>query len=205
MKVVHFFFLLAAVFLCACQSNTSKSKVVSADSVHSDELNKGAFIQPGKSAGKISLGQDMPAVGNLLGEPDAGDAAMGKAWGIWYDKDSTAGERSEIAIYSSYADSTMMVKNVKQIRVTNDTFKTKEGLGTGSSLADFKAVYPDMEPRSEYLHTASGDTLRVYDSKSKGLATEIIRGTCTAITIHPSGVYANETYFTLDTNWKQIK
>lgn len=205
MKVLHVIHLLAAVSLSACQSDTSGSKAVSTDSLSSEGVEKGVFIKPGRSAGNIYLGEDMRAVADTLGKPDAGDAAMGKAWGIWYDKDSTGGTRNEIAIYSAYADSTMTGKDVKQIRVTDGKFKTKEGLGTGSNLSSFKAAYPDLELRSDYLNTSSGDTLRVYDSKSKGLSAEVIRDICSAVTIHSPGTYANETYFTIDTTWKQIK
>lgn len=205
MKVLHVILLLAAVSLLACQSNTSGSKTVSTDSLSNVDVNKIVLIQPGRSVGNISLGQDMQAVGDTLGKPDAGDAAMGKAWGIWYDKDSKGGSRNEIAIYSAYADSTMTGKDVKQIRIADGKFKTKEGLGIGSSLSSFKATYPDLELRSGYLNTLSGDTLRVYDSKLKGLSAEVIRDICSAITIHSPGTYANETYFTLGTTWTQIK
>ncbi|KQR71115.1 hypothetical protein [Pedobacter sp. Leaf176] len=73
----------------------------------------------------------MNKVSAKLGRPDDGDAAMGKAWGIWYSKDLTSGQRNEFAIYASYKDTSMRVRDVKQIRITSPEYKTQDGFTTG--------------------------------------------------------------------------
>lgn len=191
--------------MSACQSNSSDSKTIRPDTAKNSNPNKAELISPGKSIGNLFLGQDMTAVTSVLGEPDAGDAAMGKAWGIWYDKDSSDKEQTEISIYSAYKDSTMMSKDVKQIRTTADKFKTAEGIGVGNTLRHFKAAYPDIQLRSQYLVGSSGDTIKLYDSRSKGLSAEIVKDTIRALSIHVIDSYANESYFTFDPKTVKIK
>ncbi|MGV3704652.1 MAG: hypothetical protein ACO1NU_04670 [Arcticibacter sp.] len=146
----------------------------------------------------------MQLVSQALGKPDAGDAAMGKAWGIWYDTDSSDQQRTEIAIYSSYKDSSMMAHDVKQIRTTAKRFKTEAGLGVGSTYADFKNAYPDLALVAQYSNQSSKDTIKVYDSKQKGISVEFIENTSTAITVHETGKATNDTYFTYHPDLKKI-
>lgn len=204
MRLLHFSPLFLALSITACQSNSSASKVPLTDSTPISSVEQAVLIVPGKSLGNIQLGQDMQAVASILGEPDAGDAAMGKAWGIWYDKDSSARGKTELSIYSSYKDSTMMAKDVKQIRTTSKRFKTEEGIYVGCSLSNFKAAYPDVELRAQYAGTSSGDTIKLYDSRAQGIGAEFTNDSTRAITVHPSGTYTNETYFTFDSKLKKI-
>lgn len=168
-------------------------------------IDKEILIRPGKSVGNFSLGQDMQSVAKILGEPDAGDAAMGKAWGIWYDKGSKDSKNEEIAIYSAYSDSTMIAKAIKQIRVTSGKFKTTEGLGTGSNLSGFRSAYTDLKLTGRFLNIALGDTIMLYDSKSKGICIEAIRDISVAINVHPIGIDVNESYFTYDPKLKRMQ
>ncbi|RZL29787.1 MAG: hypothetical protein EOP00_37305 [Pedobacter sp.] len=140
----------------------------------------------------------------LLGRPDAGDAAMGKAWGIWYSKDSISGHRDELAIYSSYKDTSMRIKDVKQIRITSNRFKTQDGFTTGRSEADTKLKFPAMERISAYLNEQN-DTVTVYDAKGDGIGFEFLKGKSISLTIHPMNQAVNETYLTLHPEWKLIE
>lgn len=203
MKVIHLTALVFAALFTACQSDTPRSAAVQVDSSGSAAADTTSLIVAGKSLGRFRLKQDMQTVTTILGEPDAGDAAMGKAWGIWYEKDPSGGQKSEIAIYSSYKDSTMMDKDVKQIRTTARRFKTIEGLGIGSSVSDFKRAYPDLSLQAQYSYGTS-DTISLYDSESRGIAIELITDTCRAINVHPAGTPVNESYFTYDPALKKI-
>lgn len=174
MKSVYY---LAIVFfaLSSCQSNSSKDVVLNSDSLKYDHVEEKRLIIPGKSIGKFSIGQNVEEVDSILGTPDAGDAAMGKAWSIWYGKNSTSGKRNEIAIFSGYADSTMKWKAVKQIRVISSKFQTIEGLNNGNLLSSFEAKFPDFKQVATYVDTKLGDTILLYDSKENGIAVEFLR------------------------------
>jgi len=154
--------------------------------------------------GEISLGEDMAKIGVKLGRPDAGDAAMGKAWGIWYSKDSTSGQRNELAIYSSYRDTSMRVKDVKQIRITSAQFKTQDGFTTGRSVSETKLKFSDIEKISSYLNEQK-DTVTVYDSKRDGIGFEFLKGKSISLTVHPMNQSVNGTYLTLHPEWKRIE
>lgn len=203
MKITHLTALVLAALCTACQSDTPRSAAVQVDSSGSVAPDTASLIVAGKALGAFRLKQDMQTVTTILGEPDAGDAAMGKAWGIWYEKDPSGGQKSEIAIYSSYKDSTMMAKDVKQIRTTVRRFKTTEGLGIGSTLSDFMRAYPDLKLQARYSG-GSSDTISLYDSESRGIAVEFVTDTCRAINVHPAGTRVTESYFTYDPALKKI-
>lgn len=208
MKSTKIILLAISTSFFACQS--SQNSRHKNDSIASIESGPGKIVDgrfllvPGRSVGETSLGENMEDVGKRLGRPDGGDAAMGKAWSIWYSNDSTAGEPNELAIYSSYRDTSMRVRDVKQIRITSNKFKTQDGYGTGRSLYDTKLKFPAMEMLSSYL-TAKKDTVLVYDAKPDGIGFEFLKGKSIAITVHPENKSVNETYLTLHPEWKVIE
>lgn len=208
MKSRKIIFLSFIIGLTACQSaehsahqQDSTEYIISGKQKNVDSA---FLVVPGKSIGEISLEENMTEVGKKLGRPDAGDAAMGKAWGIWYSKDSTDGQKNELAVYSSYRDTSMMVKEVKQIRITSAQFKTQSGLTTGGPEADAKSKFPAMELVSSYLNQ-SKDTVTVYDSRQDGIGFEFLKGKSISITVHPVNQSVNGTYLTLHPEWKLIE
>ena len=196
------------ISFAACQS--SKNSQHKTDSIASIESGPGKIIDerflivPGRSVGDISLGEDMTKVSAKLGRPDDGDAAMGKAWGIWYSKDSTSGRRDELAVYSSYRDTSMSVKEVKQIRITSPKYKTQDGFTTGFSESDTRSKFPSLERISAYLNEQK-DTVVIYDAKTDGIGFEFLKGKSISITVHPKNQSVNGTYLTLHPEWKQIE
>lgn len=208
MKSIKFALLGLSMSVAACQSasktdqNTdSVSNLASAPTQSVDER---FLVVAGRSIGEIALGDDMEEVGKKLGRPNAGDAAMGKAWGIWYSDDSTANHRNEIAVYSSYRDTSMRVKDVKQIRITSNKFKTKDGLATGSTLEDAKLKFPTIEKLSAYLNEDK-DTVTVYDARKDGIGFEFLKGKSISLTVHQVNIPVNATYLTLHPEWKVIE
>jgi hypothetical protein len=209
MKNIKFALLGLSIGLVACQSanKTDHDKTDSASNptlAATQAVDERFLIVAGKSIGEIALGEDMEQVGKKLGRPNAGDAAMGKAWGIWYSNDSTAKHRNEIAIYSSYRDTSMLVKDVKQIRITSNKFKTQNGLTTGNTLEDTKSKFPAIEKLSAYLNEDK-DTVLVYDAKKDGIGFEFLKGKSISLTVHPVNIPVNATYLTLHPEWKLIE
>ncbi|WP_139298343.1 hypothetical protein [Pedobacter hartonius] len=163
------------------------------------------LIVAGKQVGKISLGQDMEEVFKLLGKPDEGDAAMGSALGIWYGKDTLTGKKDPVVIFSSYRDSNMVVKSVKQISVGAQGFQTAEGIRMGTRLSALLAAYPSLKKTETYLNSKDKtDTLRVYDSIAEGIAFDVQSDTCTAITVHVKNRAANAVYLPVHPDWKRL-
>ena len=206
MKLIKFALFGLTISLMACQSadNKQAGKVDSLVLVNTNKVVDERFlIIAGRSVGEISIGEDMEQVGKKLGRPNAGDAAMGKAWGIWFSNDSTGGHRNEIAVYSAYRDTSMRVKDVKQIRITSDQFKTKDGLTTGCTLNAMKSKFSDLVQVASYLNERN-DTVSVYDSKKSGIGFEFSQKKSVALTVHPIGKSVNDTYLTLHPEWKLI-
>ncbi|MCZ4244312.1 hypothetical protein [Pedobacter punctiformis] len=208
MKTLKFFVFGLSLGLAACQSSTNSNH--KADSIASIESGPGKIVDerflivPGISIGKISIGEDMQEVFKKTGNADDGDAAMGKAWGIWYGKVSKGDRKDELAIYSAYRDSNMVVKEVKQIRITSGLYKTQDGFGTGRTLNDTKMKFPAMEILSAYLNPDK-DTIFIYDSKPDGIGFEFVNKKSVALTVHPKQKSLNETYLTLHPEWKAVK
>jgi len=208
MKNIKLAFLGLTISLAACQfaNKNDQHKTDSVSNlkpVKTQAMDERFLIVAGKSIGEISLGENMEEVGEKLGRPDAGDAAMGKAWGIWYSNDSTGKHPNEIAVYSSYRDTSMLVKDVKQIRITANKFKTKDGLATGTTLEDTKKKFPAIEKLSSYLNEDK-DTVTVYDAKKDGIGFEFLKGKSISLTVHPVNTSVNATYLTLHPEWKLI-
>ncbi|NII81949.1 MULTISPECIES: hypothetical protein [unclassified Pedobacter] len=209
MKSIKFALLGLGMSVAACQSahktdQHKKDSISNLASATVQPVDERFLIVAGRSVGEITLGEDMGQVGIKLGRPNAGDAAMGKAWGIWYSDDSTGKHPNEIAIYSSYRDTSMLVKDVKQIRITSNKFKTQDGLSTGRTLEDTKLKFSTIEKLSAYLNEEK-DTVLVYDDKKDGIGFEFLKGKSISLTVHPANIPVNATYLTLHPEWKLIK
>ncbi|RDC58279.1 hypothetical protein DU508_04915 [Pedobacter chinensis] len=208
MKSINIILLGLSLSLFACKSNRKSD--IKGDSVVVKEVGPGKIVDerflivPGRSVGEISLGEDVQSVSNKLGRPNAGDAAMGKAWGIWYSNDSANSRQNEIAVYSSYRDTSMRIKDVKQIRITAMQFKTQDGFTLGRSLSDTKLKFPALEKHSAYLNELK-DTVLIYDAKHDGIGFEFLNGKSIALTVHPINQSLNDTYLTLHPEWKQVE
>jgi hypothetical protein len=195
---------MACGLLFSCTSDSNKMRLNS-DSLKADSADAKFLIVPGKSIGRFYLGQDITELDSILGKPNFSDAAMGKAWSIWYRGDTSRFRKREIAVYSSYADSTMKWKAVKQIRVNSNKVTTVTGLNNGNLLSSFTAKYSDFKKVATFVNGNLGDTILLYDSKSNGIAAEFIRDISRAIIIHKKGEQVNETYLTLHPEWKILK
>ncbi|RAJ24589.1 hypothetical protein [Pedobacter cryoconitis] len=192
--------LIAVAAACHSPADQKKDPFSTAHAVNAKEQKKiesARLIVAGKQAGIIYLGQDMQEVFKLLGKPDDGDAAMGSALAVWNKK-------APLLIFSSYRDSNMVVKAVKQISVADPDFSTAEGIHTGVSLAALKAAYPELEKAAAYTHLKTKAGLTVYDAVSKGIAFDVQKDTCTAITIHPPNKSVNGVYLTMYPGWKKL-
>ncbi|MFC1224024.1 hypothetical protein ACFE6N_09460 [Pedobacter sp. BG31] len=208
MKITKTVLLGLSISFLACQSErkTDENKpdsLTGTTSVSGQAVDERFLVVAGHSIGEISLGEDMQQVSAKLGRPDFSDAAMGKAWGIWYSSDSTANGKNEVAIYSSYRDTSMQVKDVKQIRITSNEFKTRDGLATGVSLEATKLKIPGINKLYVYLNEKK-DTVVVYDAKKEGIGFEFLNGKSIALTVHPANIALNQTYLTLHPEWKLI-
>ncbi|WP_157273834.1 hypothetical protein [Pedobacter sp. BAL39] len=156
-------------------------------------------IVPGESIGSIHLGQDAAQLSDILGKADDGDAAMGKAWGIWNQDGG-----GQLSVYTSYKDSTAVAKDVKQIVVSSEHFVTEQGIRSGSSFATVKKTFPQLQLAETYIN--GKETLKVYDDIERGIAFDVMNKNgeevCVAITVHPVKTAVNNTYLTIHPGWQ---
>ncbi len=156
-------------------------------------------IEPGKYIGNTKIGATTEEMATLLGPADGGDAAMGKAWGIWYShkKDNSIDSSRYLAVYSVREETNgkeAMV--VKQVRVNTPSFKTAKGLKVGSSYIEVKKLFPAIKVVAQYQDKLKGRKITLYDVKKEGIAFEMTtakgsKQVCTAIAIHPEGESIN--------------
>jgi len=144
------------------------------------------LIIPGESIGLTSLGQSAETLAKL-GRADLSDAAMGKAWMSWYSKKADAdGFKSELMIKTSYKDSSMNEKVIKEIRINSADFKTRGGNGKDQDLARIKLEFPDLKVVAKYKNTITKAVVQVYDDTNNGIGFEIQQdGKCIAVIVHP--------------------
>jgi hypothetical protein len=202
MKISSFRIALALCALSAC-AQPSSQKAEREDSVQQAAglAAPEALLTPGESAGKFRLGQDMDSIFALLGKPDDGDAAMGKAWGIWHGADT-------IAVYSTYADSNMNRRTARQIVVSGEGYRTGNGIGRNTPLETIRESFPALQPAATYVSDAN-DTLWVYDEQAAGIAFDIRKKDgqllCNAVTIHNKQEPVTATYLTIHAGWKKLR
>jgi hypothetical protein len=151
------------------------------------------LILPGQRIGQISLGETSEKITSRLGQPDSGDAAMGKALSFWY------GERNRkqhfVAVFfirgSENGQENMFAR---QIRVNSPSFKTIANVGAGSNISTIRQHHT-LQPIAYYLNPQQQRTY-IFDDTAAGIAFEITTpdSTCTAITIHQKGENVTNTY-----------
>lgn len=166
-------------------------------------------IFPGKSIGNAAIGEKMEDVVKLLGQPDDGDAAMGKAISIWRSK-AKAGD-STVHTFTIYSitnfDGKDETPRVKIIRATSPFFKTAEGVGSGSTLAFIKAQYPAAKkPVASYTDTIQHTKLMIYEASKEGIAFEIneTTGKCAGVIVHVPGDNGYSTYLPMFPGLKKL-
>lgn len=207
MNASKYLFIACAFVLGACNSSSNRNSTK--DSIKAIAPGPGKIVDenylvvPGKSIGPIAVGDSVQKVFRLFGNPDAGDAAMGKAWAIWLNNEPTTTKTSEYCVFSSYRDSTMSSKDVKQIRVTSILYKTQDGFGIDRTLKDTKARFGDLIEVSSYLNEIK-DTVSIYDATSKGIGFEFVKRKSTAISVHKPNQSIQSDYLSPNPKWKRL-
>lgn len=163
------------------------------------------LIIPGKQIGQTVLGEDASALA-ALGKPDFSDAAMGKAWTTWYGKKDEHNNRTELNVYTTYADSTMSRKTVQQIRITSPYFITADSIHVYSDIAAIRNAFPNIQMVGRYRD--EGREINIYNEISKGIAFEITNaGTqqiCTGIIVNRHGKPVTDIYMMLHPDMERI-
>lgn len=128
-------------------------------------------IVPGQRIGQIRLEAPAQSLA-VLGKPDGGDAAMMKAWRIWYSrkKDNSIDSTHMLAVFTAMR--TQDTQYVKQIRVNSPKFKTAKGVGAGSTLSAIKKAYPGIKLVRLYETANKARRIAVYEDTQQGIAFE---------------------------------
>lgn len=211
-----FFYLLACTFiiLSSCQNNTSSSSdqdALSDTSSVLDSLEKTTApsasaispdyrIVPGKSIGQTALGEDAETLSKTLGKPDFSDAAMGKAWLVWYGKQRDEhNNRTELDVYVTYKDSNMTSKVVKEIRTTSSAFKVNDSVHVYASLSTLSNSFPNIQSVQKYKDDQRDIT--IYDDVNNGIAFDVVQAgnqqICVGVIVHEPGKSVNDVYIRL--------
>lgn len=157
-------------------------------------------IIPGKKIGLTKLEENTETLSEL-GKPDFSDSAMGKSWATWISKDD---ENNELNIYSTYKDSEMKEKVVRQIRITSPKFQTPSEISTGKSLQEIQKTFPDIKLVAKYTDEKTKNLVEIYDSETNGIAFEFTQNECASIIVHTKGKKVTEEYITLHPNMEKF-
>ena len=143
------------------------------------------MIIPGNKLGSIRLNSLATAVYDSLGTPTSGDAAMQKSVSTW---DSGT---DMLTIFSANDPNTSEGHLIKLVRSTTPNFKTKDGIGKGSSMADIEEKFK-IEKVGTF--TEKGSDFTLYDTQ-EGISFEFnSENTCTGIVIHNPEIQPGITY-----------
>ncbi|RYF85152.1 MAG: hypothetical protein EOO03_13725 [Chitinophagaceae bacterium] len=161
------------------------------------------LIVAGKSIGLTAIGQTGADLSKNLGQPDDGDAAMGKSISTWYSKTNPA---YKTQVFSSMQNGTAEDRpKVKSIRINNPFFQSYEGLKPGSHLKEILTAYPALLLSGSYK-TANNKTVKVYDDFEKGIAFEINENdSCIGICVHTVNEKAFMQYLPFENSFQPVE
>lgn len=202
MKKLFLFYSLLILASCKDKVNLFIAPVQTIDTSLSDstKIAKEKFvIVPGKQIGNTEIGLDTEKLGSL-GKPDFSDAAMGKAWLVWYKNGKE--KSTKLMVYTTYKNNEMKEKVVSEIRINSDDFKTKNGIGVGSSFEIIKEAFPEISEFTKYRNQKTGKDVFIYDAPSSGIAFEFISlegesATCNAVIVYDTSRKINTDYLLL--------
>jgi len=131
------------------------------------EPTKYQLIVPGKSIGKTPLGPNGAAYLKKLPKPNASDAGMSQNRLVWIS--GKAPEINTLFIHTS-ANGAIDAKppggvTIDEIRITSKDFQTREEIKCGSTLAQIRKAFPDLQPAAD----TSGS---IYQDAAHGIAFE---------------------------------
>ncbi len=171
---------------------------------HPEETPIAKLIVPGKSIGLTTINETAESIGQKLGTPDAGDAAMGKSISTWFSKTNRL-HSTTIYFTTNFGDSSE-AKRVSQVRITSPYFSTRESLAVGSNFSSINKYFPSLKLSGNYpVAPKSSTMIRVYDDVNGGIAFEINpENTCIGITIHKQGERAFQTYLDFLEGYKSL-
>jgi len=180
--------------------NFAKEDSVSAMRNMMKDVSPKNLIVPGKGIGKIKIGGNSGQVFNLLGKPDLGDAAMGKALSTWYQGHDKSGFQTQV-FFSRQMGTADDTSRVKQIRITSPVFETADQIHVNTLFSDISAKFK-LDKIASYKE--KGKTFSVYAAISEGIAFEVGSDQkCSGILIFEPGRPLS--YFPFHTNMQLMK
>jgi hypothetical protein len=203
-SVIASLYFITIVFL-SCSSNTKETNddrqdnkertatlrrdiLMSAGATISKEL----LLVPGHAAGNINIDQNSDEVFKMFGKPDSSDAAMQKMVAFWYDDHE--GTKYATSIFTARDTEDQSMALVRQIRVTSPAYKTIDGFGVNSTLANIRIAYDVQEIK--YPLTPKQE-MHIWIDK-EGIAFEIGKDEkCNAVIIYKKGDDPSSTYLPL--------
>lgn len=183
------FFLFLCISIGACQSDVKKKSENALDSISSqpkDTLTDAYLLIPGKQFGKIKINSNADEVLADFPKPDFGDAGMGKVLIKWNDI-----EGDSLFMFNTQKMGVEDFKRIKIIRSFSGKYKTKEGIGVGSSLTDIQKHF-QLENRGTAIENSESYTIY---TDVKGIGFEVDSNQiCQAILVFPEG-YMNLPFY----------
>jgi len=172
----------------ACKQSKKKENSTTVKLLASSQL-----IVPHQQIGRFEINSDVVRTVKRLGQPDRGDAAMGKAMMTWKDVKGSA-----LTIFTTRQMGVEPVSRLKIIRTQSPYFKTKTQLGVGSSLAALQAEFTLDKVRT---FTVQNTSYQLY--LGKGIGFEIAAdSTCYGVVVMAEDSYPQQSYLPLYPTFK---
>lgn len=217
------FIALPLLALAACQSqssDTTTAKVAPLPPVAVDAASPPAtagqapaaadsaapafWVEPGRSLARLRLGAEASTALAPLGKPSFADAAMQKAWGTWYGRDSA---RTQLDVYTAPQNNDVDHHTVQLVRTTSREFRLPNSLGVGSPLSEIQAAYGRLPLATTYQLKAGPRYL--YDDVKRGVAFETdgqaADSHCRAVIVHLPGQAVMTAALPMPEYLKQLK
>lgn len=162
------------------------------------------LIVPGERIGPLTLNMPHTAISDAMGEPDSGNAAMGKSLQFWLNQGQP---QDYLAVYIvNNFDGTGSPAKVKQIQVTSPNYKTSNGISTGSTMPAIREQFGSLNPIAYYTNKQN-KKVYIFDDQAEGITFEVTPpdSTCVAITVHEKGKDITATYLPIHPDTTRLR
>ncbi len=158
------------------------------------------LIIPGEIIGHLRLGADENTATAKFPKSYYSEGAAGHSVEIWKSQDGNT-----VAVASEVDSHGGLTRPIVEIEVSSPYFRTRGGIGPGSSLSAVEQAYPNARAVRHAPKSAYVGKIALLDDKTHGIAFQfpVASGKlsknahCTAVVIYAKGTGAMELYFPL--------
>ncbi|NIG54722.1 hypothetical protein [Chitinophaga sp. Cy-1792] len=175
--------------MTACNHQATKSESTDTTSITKSDtaaatvaISPEMLIVPGKQIGITVIRANADSLIKIMGKPDFTDGAMGTYFYTWYKHHDTSSYQASMYSRRNMGGADERITHVNSVYISSPSFKTTEGLGAGTPLADLQGHFTLQRGG---VYSNGKDSLIMYDDIPHGISFEVKKGdVCNGVLVY---------------------